>query len=59
MKTDNDKDVNKIFGIFGTLFVVICCSVLYKTSIIDIIYLLIVLIYFGRYLYLKKFKIGA
>lgn len=54
MKTNNNKNVNKTLGIFVSLFVVICCNVLYKRSFIDLAYLLIVLVYFSRYLYIKR-----
>jgi len=54
MKTNNNKSMYKTLSIFGILFVVICCNVLYKASFIDIVYLFIILTYFGRYLYIKR-----
>ena len=54
MKTDNNKRFDKTILIFITLFVVICCNVLYKRSFIDIVYLLVIVVYFSRYLYLQK-----
>ena len=58
MKTNNNKKIDKTILIFITLFVVICCSALYKKSFIDFGYLLVIVIYFGRYLYLQKKSIG-
>lgn len=54
MKTDNNKALNKMLAVFVSLFVVICCNVLYKKSLVDLGYLLVVIVYFGRYLYIKK-----
>ena len=58
MKTNNNKKINKTILIFIALFFVICCSVLYKDSFIDYVYLLVVLVYFNRYLYLRKKSIS-
>ena len=58
MKTDNNKKINQPILIFLTLFVVICCNVLYNRSFIDFGYLLVVVIYFSKYLNLKKKSIS-
>jgi len=58
MKTDNNKKFDKTILIFVTLFVVICCSVLYNRSFIDIIYLLVIIVYFSRYMYLQRKSIN-
>jgi len=58
MKTDNNKKFDKTILIFVTLFVVICCSVLYNRNFIDIIYLLVIIVYFSRYIYLHKKSIN-
>ena len=58
MKTDNNKKFDKTILIFLTLFVVICCSVLYSRSLIDIGYLLVIIVYFTRYMYLQKKSIN-
>lgn len=58
MKPNNNKKIDKTILIFITLFVVICCSVLYKRSFIDFGYLLVVIVYFSRYLYLQKKSIS-
>lgn len=57
MKTNNDKIGNNVVWIVA-LFVVICCSVLYKGSLIDMAYLLIVGIYFSKYVLMKKKSIS-
>ena len=57
MKTNNTKN-HTVIGIFIALFVVICCSVLYKRNYVDIAYLLVVLVYFTRYIYIKRKSIS-
>lgn len=54
---NNNKNILS-FGLFGILFVVICCNALYSKSAIDFIYLLIVFIYFCKYICIKKKSIS-
>lgn len=58
MRTDNNKALNKMLAVFVSLFVVICCNVLYKGCLIDLGYLVIVIVYFSKYLYIKKKSIS-
>ena len=54
---NNNKNVLS-FILFGILLVVICCNALYSKSAIDFIYLLIVAVYFCKYICIKKKSIS-
>lgn len=56
MKTNNNKGLYQVVGFMCAFLVVICCNAFYKCNIVDIMYVAILCVYIGKYLYLKKCK---